>query len=298
MEQFGLAANIPMSWVDVSLKEQHPVLSVRDFISGLSAEGKLDLLFTGHDETDFACFWEKWRKLEPDHPVFTKHGKRLGRVIPMWLHADEGTSQKKRALMVIQSQPVLGFGTSRGGEGLNYTGVSIITRFLYSVMAAKMYNGKKHKNKPLLALVDHFAQDLADCFHHPIKVSCEDEERSIYLCTIGLKGDWPALIKLGQLKRHHLRDTWSTTAGVGICHRCLGGQEGRSWHDISYNNMVTMRRDAPLPWTSTPGLIAHLPVSTEHAADFFKIDLFHTFHKGVFADAAANAIATWCFFNL
>ncbi|CAE7728144.1 unnamed protein product, partial [Symbiodinium pilosum] len=161
-----------------------------------------------------------------------------------------------------------------------------------------MYSGKKNKNKPLLALVDHFARDLADCFHRPIKVDRDGTERSFFLCTLGMKGDWPALTKIGQLRRHHLRDTWSTNTGVGICHRCLGGQEGHSWHDVSYENMLAMRRDVPVPWTSTPGIISNLPVSSKHVADFFKIDLFHTFHKGVFADAAANAIVTFYDFDL
>ena len=295
MEDYGLAAQIPISWVSIGLKLQHPVLGVRDFITGLSDEGKLNLLFAEHDETDFASFWERWRCLEPDHPVFRKRGRRLGQVVPMWIHADEGTSQKKRSLMVIQCQPILGFGTSRGGEGLNYTGVSITTRFLYSVTPGRMYSGKKNKNKPLLALVDHFARDLADCFHRPIKVDRDGTERSFFLCTLGMKGDWPALTKIGQLRRHHLRDTWSTNTGVGICHRCLGGQEGHSWHDVSYENMLAMRRDVPVPWTSTPGIISNLPVSSKHVADFFKIDLFHTFHKGVFADAAANAIVSWSY---
>lgn len=36
----------------------------------------------------------------------------------------------------------------------------------------------------------------------------------------------------------------------------------------------------------------HLPVGEPYKHLFFRIDLFHTLHKGVFGDIAANAIAT------
>ena len=52
----------------------------------------------------------------------------------------------------------------------------------------------------------------------------------LHICVLGLKGDWPALTKLGCLTRHHGREA-SVKDGAGICHLCLAGQRG-PW--ISY----------------------------------------------------------------
>ena len=292
MENFALAADVPVSYVDVGMSNAHPVIGVRDFIHGLAREGKVDALFCGHDETDYATFWQKFGQIQPRHPVFTSHPRRLGRVIPVLIHADEGTTLKKKQLMILQWQPLLGHGTSRGGMGLNYLGSSIQTRFLYAVMTGKTYIGKNPKPKRLTSLVTAFATNLGSCFENPLVFELEGEAKEIFLCPLGCKGDWPALTKLGALQRHHLRETWSREDGSGICHLCMGGTLGNKWYDISWENMTRMKANCKLPWNKTPALISLLPCSPEHAAEFFKLDVFHNLHKGLLADAAANAIAT------
>ena len=124
------------------------------------------------------------------------------------------------------------------------------------------------------------------------------EDKTLYLVPLAMKGDWPALVKCGELKRHHLRDVSTKSSGAGICHLCLGGQESIEWHDDSYNNMKRMRIDCPPPWSNEPHLLRHLPVGEPYKHFFFRIDLFHTLHKGVFGDIAANAIATWHFYRV
>ncbi|CAE7904262.1 unnamed protein product, partial [Symbiodinium necroappetens] len=110
-----------------------------------------------------------------------------------------------------------------------------------------------------------------------------------------MKGDWPALTKLGNLRRHHLRVTWTSDAGAGICHYCKAGMPGNAdWHNLSFRNMAAMRIDAPAPWSPPPALIRYVPHSMSQAPYFFRIDLFHLMHKGVLADVAANAIVS-CF---
>lgn len=147
------------------------------------------------------------------------------------------------------------------------------------------------KNKPLLRLIEHLALDLQSCFHNGIEVNYLGKSQKLYLVPIGLKGDWASLAKVGQLTRHHLRDVTTTGGGKGICHLCLGGQESHRWFDISLNNMKKMRIGAPPPWTAEPGIVKHLPLGP-YKPFFFRIDVFHTLHKGVFGDVAANAIDT------
>ena len=206
---------------------------------------------------------------------------------------------EKKGVMILQVQPCMGHGTSKrkaeeGVPGINFLGKSIVTRFLYSVMLTRFYSGKILKNKPLLKLIEHMALDLKSAFYDGIKIQNCGNPQVIYLVPIAMKGDWPALVKCGQLVRHHLRDVTgkgaSKGSGAGICHLCLGGQENNDWFDISYNNMTKMRVNAPLPWKAESPLVKHLPLGEPYKHLFFRIDVFHTLHKGVFGDIAANSI--------
>ena len=143
-KKYHLRANIPLTMLDIGGKS-HPVLKPSDFISTLSVEGKLDLLFCNHTGVDYQDFWAQWRLLQGDHPVFSTHGRRLHTCVPVWVYADEGTSQKKKAIMILQFQPVLGWGSKRASD-VNTLGVSTTNRFLYSVMSGRVYAGKKRNN--------------------------------------------------------------------------------------------------------------------------------------------------------
>ena len=291
LARFKLTACIPMTLVSLGTMstQQHPVLRPRDFISLLDHEGKLDLLFCGHTGVDYKDFWDLWRLVEDDHPIFKVHKRNLSSCIPIWVFADEGTSQKKKALMVLQFQPILGRGSKRA-EDINMSGVSVTTRFLYSVLSGKVYAGKKNQQEPLHNLVSCFAKDIGNCFHQEIPVQSASWTEKIFLICLGLKGDLAALVKLGKLQRNYMRDTMSGK-GAGICHLCRGGQENFSYHETDFNIMTEMRRDVPLPWTQQPSLLNSIPHSPSRKAAFFKLDLFHILLKGVFGDIAANAIA-------
>ena len=74
----------------------------------------------------------------------------------------------------------------------------------------------------------------------------------LHICVLGLKGDWPALTKLGCLTRHHGREA-SVKDGAGICHLCLAGQRGHEFHIFDYTKMKASR--APdWPWTKPSSL--------------------------------------------
>ncbi|CAK9112297.1 unnamed protein product [Durusdinium trenchii] len=162
------------------------------------------------------------------------------------------------------------------------------------VMMAHVYSGKKGKKeanpKPLLRLVDHLATELRMLFEQGLDVHFEGALQRIWLVPIAFKGDWPALVKIGQLNRHHLRDTPTKEGGHGICHLCKGGMPSNAWHDVSFGNMTKMRSELPMPWQREPGIVSNLALGDAYEHLFFRIDLFHTCHKGVMADAGANAV--------
>lgn len=297
LPQFGLSVDIPITFIDIGLREKHPVIAVSDYISRIDSLNKMDALLMGNRDQQYQSFWEKWKCLQPSDPVFVYHKERLGSCIPVAIHADEGTSVKKKALMVLQIQALMGQGSRRKksdqmNAGLNLLGNSIKTRILFSVLLGRLYSGKKLGNRPLMALVDHLSMQLRALYDSGITVTIDDLKRRIYIVPLGLKGDWPALSKIGRLSRHHGRVTTTKEFGEGICHLCKAGMEGfESWHILSYENMSVMHRDVPPPWRKEPELVAKLALDPGCKGNFFKIDIFHTCHKGLMADIAANTIA-------
>lgn len=295
--KYGLAAAVSDTYVDIGLARQHPVLRIADFVECLRLEGKLDMLWLGNGEAARKDFWQKWQQLQPEHGVFATHANRLGSCLPVAVHCDEGTTLKKKALMIVQWQPLLGRGTRKSQQkgttepGCNYVGHSFTNRFLWSCCLARFYSGKKLNNKPLTMLLHHLSNDLSAAFHQGFSLGAHGH---LYLVPIAMKGDWPALIKCGGLTRHFGRVS-QAKPGKGICHLCMADQENyRAWHDISYRNMSRMRAgNVPAPWKSVPSLASVVPMAESQRAGFFKVDLFHTLHKGVFADICANVIALW-----
>jgi hypothetical protein len=200
--------------------------------------------------------------------------------------------------MIIQFQPVMGHGTRKRKAtpeepGLNMLGNTLVTRLLWSVMLGRVYGGKKQKNKPLLKLMGHLANELRVAFYHGIDVPYGDKTKRWYLVPLALKGDWPALVKIGSLTRSFGRlSTQDNEKAKGICHLCRADQAGfKKWHDISYENMVAMRVNNTLPWEREPAILSAIPLDPCDKPGFFRADPFHTLHKGLFGDIAANAIA-------
>ena len=297
LPEYGLAADIPLTYVNVGLTGTHPILSVFDTVRCLDECGKLDVLLQGNSSRQFQTFWRRWRLLQPHHPVFLRHAGREGCCVPIAVHADEGNTLKKKSIMILQLQGCLGFGTRKRKSteeepGVNMLGSSYTTRILFSVMLGRAYGGKR-KNAPLLKLVSHLAGDLQKAFNEGITLQ-NHALGKIFLVPICLKGDWPALAKIGSLTRHFGRLVTSDSAvGKGICHLCKADQPGfENWHNLSYENMEKMRKDAPLPWTVEPSLVAAFPFRDADKPDFFRFDMFHCLHKGFMGDMAANAIVS------
>ena len=255
-------------------------------------EDKLHLLFHGHQASDYATFWNRFRASQGDHPVYDDHDQHLGRCCPIMLHTDEGVGQKKKALLILQVQAVLGSGSSRS-TGMNFLGSTFLTRILYTVMPAKTYS-----TKPSIyySLLENLSSDLLAAYRDGImleRLGCV-----IYLVPIGCKGDWPALIKTGKLNRSFQRlSPKETLTAPGICHLCRAGMHNVPWHEYSTSAtwLTDMKENGvPLPWSRRAmSPLLKLPMSPSCPQSFFLVDCFHTLHKGCFADLAASASDAW-----
>ncbi|CAE7760288.1 unnamed protein product [Symbiodinium sp. KB8] len=286
-EQYGLQAPVPVTYENIGLEEYHPTLRLRSMIETLSrVDGKIDHLLVGNGPAELRSFWCNYRKLHPQHDVFNDHATRLDACVPMMLHLDEGTSLKKKAIMVLSVQPVCGRGSRKSKStsmGINFTGSTFCTRFLYSVLLARTYITRK---KILYDLLEHWQQDLNDCYQNGIEIDGVAGLSKVWPVVINCKGDWPALTKAGRLTRHHLRDAPMSDSPPGVCHLCRAGQRHFAWNEFE-SNARWLHADNPLPWTVASPL-AKLPQDRGNIAGFYCIDLFHAAHKGVVGDYAAS----------
>ena len=282
--RYGLQADCRISEVDIGLGKPHPYVKLSDLMECLDREGKIgSLLLMGHTPEDYVNFWECYRGQAPNHAVFQHHAHNLHACIPFFLHADEGVTHKKKSLMILSSHPILGRGW-RLGPDVNFCGSTLLTRFMFSVLLGRLY---KKKAKALLDLTQCWSRDWQDMFHKGVRTTSHGH---IFLIGLGLKGDWPSLVKLGRLTRHHLRDAPCADNGVGICHRCAAGQRHYPWYETGFDSSwLTNEAPVDLPWGH--GKASHLTQIPQDPdlTNFFLVDLFHTAHKGVVADYAASA---------
>ena len=73
---------------------------------------------------------------------------------------------------------------------------------------------------------------------------------------------------------------------------CNADMDGfKNWQDVSWVNMVRLKASTTLPWKKDPAFIARLNLPQAYKASFYKVDLFHTCHKGLMPDIAANTMA-------
>lgn len=295
---YGLAADIPFTYINVGLKQSHPVLSLVDILDCLDRSGKLDVIMQGNKERDFEQFWSKYRMVQPHHPIFLTHAGREQFCVPIAVHCDEGTTLKKKSIMIIQLHSIMGKGTKKrkstdAEPGINMLGNTLVNRVLWSVMLARVYSGKKNGNKPLEKLIENLASQLSEAFYKGCRLQRAD--KTIYLVPICMKGDWPALAKIGSLSRHFGRAMKTgQSGGQGICHLCKADKPSfENWHDVSWGNMCRMHANCPLPWSKEPALVRAVGIPREYQPDFFRFDIFHALHKGLMADIGANTIVLW-----
>ena len=285
--KYGFQADIKYTYVNIGLTASHPVLRLSDTVACFDRHGKIEsLLLLKHTQKDLKDFWANYRQIDGQHSVFTTHASHLDRVVPIYLHGDEGVTLKKKGILILQAQCAIGFGSSRTGPGLNFSGSTYVTRLLFSVLSCRLYSKKK---AVLYKLLEAWSEDLTRLFNTGIEVVAFGKSQRLFFATLGMKGDWPALCKLGRLVRHHLRDT-ADGQGPGICHLCRAGQPGFDWFDFGRQAswLVTQDDNNPTPWNQ-PSPLASVPQG-HNPANFYKVDLFHTCQKGIVGDFACSSL--------
>ena len=107
------------------------------------------------------AFWSTFRIAHSDHWVYDYHSDSLNKCVPYYLHLDEGTGLRKRAVLIYNMQPVFGAETKNNFEELfsstsdrsdlemqrvmlksqahNQRGSPFMSRFLLTILPKRWY---------------------------------------------------------------------------------------------------------------------------------------------------------------
>ncbi|CAE7195085.1 unnamed protein product [Symbiodinium sp. CCMP2456] len=290
----GLSAPIQWSFVDLPGLPNHPWFKVSSFMRAFVHNDKLGLLLGG--SVDFNVveeYWERYYHVDPSHKVFSLHKEARKFTIPMALYADEGQTLKKQAINILAIQPVIGSGTrlyqqhrmDDSAMGANFAGSTYRTRFLLScLMKAKYRKSPQTLDELLRAIV----MDCNFLLEKGVGIQVNGQQQSLRVAVVAFKADWPMLARVGYLERHFGRVAFGKKK-IGICHLCSAGKEGVAYHEWEGTAkwQRTLFKDSPFSRDDGPLALLHQSATK---ARLFMYDMFHTCHKGVFAEVAGSAI--------
>ena len=293
----GLSCPAQIDSIDIGLENPHPMLRISSMLKVLALNDSLSTLWGSGDSDPTAVlakFWRRFRAHQPSHQVFRQHANELHRVLPLFLHADEGETLKNAGIMIVSWESPIGLGTSTQDAptdmGMNYLGSSFKTRFLISVLLKKLY--LKQVKTSLDDLISEIAAELKTLFFDGLELTHAGQCMHFFVGFIGLKGDWPVQAKLGHLRRHFSRMTKKDddANAVGICHLCEAGKAGIPFHEFGPDATWTRSYLMSCPFLR-PGPLAIVPGAASREL-MFRYDPFHTLHKGCFAELAGSALVS------
>ena len=291
-QEAGLSCKIPMDYVDLGQGYQHEMFRIVSYMNLFSLHNKLSFLLGHVNHLELTKkFWHRFKGIYPSHPIFRQHAGKEEFVIPCLFHADEGRTLKKSQIMVMNLQPLLG-----GNENpeydpdemhMNFKYSSFATRMLLTVMCKRVYRKSFGRLKKVL---NSIGEELLRLWEEGVEVQLGGKTIKLFIAVVALKGDWPILAKLGGLRRWFGRATKAAAEhSVGICHLCLAGQHEYDLQDFSETAAWRSTFLAHDPFTNDPSAFAVLPY---HDPLWYRYDIFHCAHKGIYAELAGSALAT------
>ena len=190
-------------------------------------------------------FWARYELQCPGHLVFQKARAgllSLEQTLPIYLHADEGRTLKKKPLFLIQFQMCFGKGAGKkntqaiidermkdGRLQPNMKGSSLTTRFLCGLMLRSDYADNPQNLHDLLGVI---CEDLQMLGEQGVLVQ---GGKRLFMAPLGNKGDWDYLAKVARLTRSYRnapKCPTSQTPDKPMCHLCMAGSPGLPYEDV------------------------------------------------------------------
>ncbi|CAK9021723.1 Uncharacterized protein SCF082_LOCUS15467 [Durusdinium trenchii] len=159
------------------------------------------------------AFWSTFRIAHSDHWVYDYHSDSLNKCVPYYLHLDEGTGLRKRAVLIYNMQPLFGAETKNNFEELfsstsdrsdlemqrvmlksqahNQRGSPFMSRFLLTILPKRWYT------KGFARVYD----DILNLLASESRSLSEDGAADFFPICLGIKGDAPALAKAAHANR-------------------------------------------------------------------------------------------------
>ena len=233
--EWGMAAPIPIYFWHRGLNWA-PMLRVADWFDFLLSRHP-QILLGGFSLDDRAvtpflhAFWAAYKYKEPSQAVFSTHADTLGTCVPICVYSDEGRGLRKAPVLVVALEALFSLDCCKMFQGQKKkawtaelmwsiqghtgSGSSLLSRLLLYVLPHKNYKGKR--NPLYYRVFDQVATDLATAFTTGIPVS----GKRWHLVLVGVKGDAPALAKMGRFTRTHQH----LGGPGGICFSALLGSK-------------------------------------------------------------------------
>lgn len=320
-EKYGLTAPVPIDRVNLGDGKHlgnFPYIKFSSWMKFLLGSGRLpQQLCAAADlesmQVKLKEFWNRYETIYPNHGIFSMRdaGLDLGMVVPVYSHSDEGRGYKKTPFWLFSTHGCIGRGTraylkkgkdkvplKRCGFGLNFTGHTMGTHFLFAGMQRKLY---KKKPQALDNLVGVYARDMEHLLVEGVCTS--DGVHCVRFCHLGTKGDLPALTRLGNMLYSFgnvPKAARSRKPCRGICWMCCAGQESDPanglgaipFEDTAGKPLWEATLGQRDPWQQTPSILEGVPMAPVDQWEFFKTDVWHNFHMGLAKHWVASSMVS------
>ncbi|CAE7284133.1 unnamed protein product [Symbiodinium sp. CCMP2456] len=261
LKQYDLTLNVPLTQIDCGAPYTVPVLLPEDYIGSLSEKGHLHRLLGGplYDSAPrLRAFWQRYKAWVPEHEIWTHDFWDPESTVPLLVHGDGGRTYKKDELMVVQFQPVLGWGTrashplpNRRAAGVNVQKHCFCTRFLFGVLQKGAY---KEAPENFTRFLDVCMQNLSKLYVHGLHL----QGKHLRFLVLGVKGT-----------THYPFEDFGSSP---------------SW-------LATTGAKNPWPWSVLPPHLEYLPHVRDDPGSFYRFDVMHLYHLGAGRDFCASSLA-------
>ncbi|CAE7227135.1 unnamed protein product [Symbiodinium sp. CCMP2592] len=290
LQEMKIAILFMSSWINLFLQK-----NLWYFLCGLDEANE------ERCERQLELYWERFRGIAPQHPVFQRSPSDLRRTCPVLIHGDEGRSAKKTALMVLSFHAVLGRGSSQSSEKgptcaeflpqeMNFLGHTFATRYLLAVLPRAMYDDALAGN--FQRLLGHLVPDMRSLFEEGLLSPVYNKK--FFVCVVNIMGDWPFLAKAFNYNRtfgNSAKRESSKKAPTGICHACLADRPGFPFEDFESSQPRWRQTVNALPAYDRTPVLMTLPHDPADPSGFAGQDYFHGFHLGAGKIFVASALA-------
>lgn len=108
----GLALNLPMKELQLGPGFAYPYFPPRDLLQSMASNGNFHKVLgvpVAYSDYVLPKFWEKYRKLYPQHDLFAPHQIHLDfkHLLPFYLHGDGGRTYRKDSILILSMYTML-----------------------------------------------------------------------------------------------------------------------------------------------------------------------------------------------